>query len=88
MKAPDGTIDLIGTGLNLGLAITGLIGQLSPDADTRKARRLRRRIKVAKYALKHGFKGSNITSYVALNFSDYPADIQANVVETLTDLIK
>lgn len=88
MKAPDGTIDVIATGLNLGLAITGLIGQLSPDAETRKARRLRRRIRVAKYQLKHGYKGSNIRVYVNTHFSDYDKAEREDIIEQLASLIK
>ena len=86
MKAPDGTIDLIGTGLNLGLAITGLIKDFSPDADTRKANRLRRRVNVAIRRFKHKYKGRSVESYVNLNFSDYDQFTKDNIIIELKQL--
>jgi len=87
MKAPDGTIDLIGSGMALASGIVGLVKDFSPDADTRKANRLRRRVNLAIRRFKHKYKGRNIESYVNLNFSDYDQFTKDNIILELKSLL-
>lgn len=81
MKQPNGTIDIIGSALQLGNGIVELI-QLIPKADPKQ-----RKIKIAIRRLKNRFKGADIDLYVKVNFSEYSEDEQAQIAELLKSMV-
>ena len=76
MKKPDGTIDLIGGGMNLVSQVLGLVTEFAPDKKQRK-------INVAIRRLKRRFKTTPIDIYVRVNFSEYTLAAQEEIITLL-----
>lgn len=76
MKKPDGTIDLIGGGMNLVSQVLGLVTEFAPDKKQRK-------INVAIRRLKHKFKTTPVDVYVKVNFSEYTEEAQTEIITLL-----
>lgn len=72
MRKPDGTIDLIGGGMNLVSQVIGLVTEFAPDKKQRK-------INVAIRRLKHRFKNVPVDTYVKVNFSEYTLEAQQEI---------
>lgn len=72
MRKPDGTIDLIGGGMNLVSQVIGLVTEFAPDKKQRK-------INVAIRRLKHRFKSTPVDVYVKVNFSEYTLEAQQEI---------
>lgn len=72
MYKPDGTIDLIGGGMNLVSQVFGLVTEFAPDKKTRK-------INVAIRRLKHRFKNTPVDLYVKVNFAEYTLEAQQEI---------
>lgn len=87
MKKPDGTIDLIGGSIQLGLGVVDLIKEFSPSPEQRKFNKRQRRIRVAIRQLKHRFKDSNVEGYVKVNFSDFEEVDFANTLAFIQEQV-
>jgi hypothetical protein len=87
MKAPDGTIDLLGSGFMLANNILGLVTEFAPDKDTRKANRKQRMIRVAIRRLTHKYKGADVSLYVKANFSEFTEEEQKETTDYITQII-
>lgn len=87
MKQPNGGIDLIGTGMQLGLGIVDLIKEFAPDAEQREDMRRKRLIKVAIRQLKHRYKGTKVDVYVKVNFANYTEDAQLEIIDYIRSAI-
>ena len=74
--------------IDIGKGIIGLIGELSPDAATRKANRFKRLLRKGKRQLKHSFKGMPVETYVTVNFWEFEAEQRAAAIEYLTETLK
>jgi hypothetical protein len=87
MKKPDGSIDLIGGGIQLLNNITSLVVDFAPDAETRKQNRTQHKIKVAIRQLKNRFKTSAVSDYVNVNFADLGAPERENIIAYLRGVV-
>lgn len=83
MKKPDGTIDLIGSSVQLGLGIVDLIKELAPSPEVREERRGKRKVKVAVRQLKGRFKNVDVETYVKVNFGEYSEEKQQYITNYL-----
>lgn len=79
MRKPDGAIDLIGTGLQLGLGIVDLVKEFAPSEEQRDDNRRKRKIKVAIRQLKHRFKNTPVDVYVNVNFAGYTEEARKEI---------
>ena len=80
MRKPDGTIDLIGSSIQLGLGIIDLVKEFAPTAEVREDNRKQRKIKVAIRQLKHRFKNVPVDVYVTANFGGYTEEAKKEIV--------
>lgn len=88
MKKPDGNIDLVGTGMQLGLGIVDLIKEFAPSADVREQNRKNRKIRTAIRRLKHKFRETPVDLYVKVNFSNYSLPEQQEITEYIQSQLK
>ena len=79
MRTPNGNIDLIGSGLQLGLGIVDLVKELAPAPEQRFENRKLRKINVAVRRLKHRFKNTPVDVYVNVNFAEYTEDARKEI---------
>lgn len=84
MRKPDGTIDLIGAGMQIGLGVIDLVKEFSPSPNQREQNRKDRKIRVAVRRLRHRFKATPVDLYVKVNFGEYSVEEQ----QTITAYIK
>lgn len=83
MKKPDGTIDLIGSGMQLGIGIIDLVKEFSPSPEQREMNRRKRKINVAVRRLRHRFKNVPVEIYVKVNFSELTEEEQQGITAYL-----
>lgn len=81
MKNPDGSIDLIGTGLQVWLGTIDLIKEFGPTPEVREDNRRQRKIRVAIRRLKGKFKSTPVDVYVKVNFAGYTEEAQAEITK-------
>lgn len=87
MKKPDGTIDLIGGGIQLLNNISSLIVDFAPDAETRKQNRTQHKVKVAIRQLKNRFKTSSVSDYVNVNFANLEEKERENIIAYVRGIV-
>lgn len=87
MKKPDGTIDLIGSSVQLGLGIVDLVKEFAPGPEVRAERRKKRKIKVAIRQLKGRFKKVALETYVKVNFAEYTQTEQTEIINYIKPLL-
>lgn len=87
MKKPEGTIDLIGTGMQLGLGIIDLVKEFSPSPEQRSINKKNRKIKVAVRRLKHRFRNVPVETYVKINFANETEQEQQNIINYIKPLL-
>lgn len=87
MKQPNGGIDLIGTGMQLGLSIIDLIKEFAPDAEQREDIRRKRLIRVAIRRLNTRYKTTPVDVYVKVNFATYTEQAQAEIIDYIRSVI-
>lgn len=80
MKTPEGGIDLIGTGMQIGLGVIDLVKTFAPTPEERESNRKNRKIRVAIRRLKHRFKNEPTELYVSVNFPELSPEQQVIMV--------
>ncbi len=88
MKKPDGTLDLIGSGMQLGLGIVDLVKELAPSAEQRDDNRKQRKIRIAIRRLTHRFKNVPVDTYVKVNFAEYTIEAQQEITAYIKSALK
>lgn len=88
MKTPEGTVDLIGTGMQIGLGVIDLVKTFAPTADQRAENRKQHKINVAIRRLKHRFKRVPVEAYVKVNFPEMTENERLELITMLRSTLQ
>lgn len=80
MKNPDGTIDLIGSAMQLGSGIVSLVQEFAPEPAQRK-------INIAIRRLRHRFKKVPVETYVKVNFPELTKEGRTELIQELKEVL-